>query len=66
MAFGPAPEWSDIGHMNYRVYKGTTNFRVRVTGPAGASKLQVSYTFKHGEIEETATAEGDVSTKTAQ
>lgn len=66
VAVGPAPIWSDIEYMNCRVYKGTTNFRVQVTGPAGASKLQVSYTFKYGEIEETATAEGDVSTETAQ
>ena len=61
---GPAPYWSDA--MPYRVYKGTTNFWVQVTGPAGASKLQVSYTFKYGEVKETATAEGDVSAKTAQ
>lgn len=63
---GPAPNWSDIEYMNCRVYNGTKNFWVQVTGDAGASKLQVSYTFKYGEIEETATAEGDVSTKTAQ
>ena len=61
---GPAPYWSDA--MPYRVYQGTTNFWVQVTGPAGASKLQVSYTFKYGEVKETATAEGDVSAKTAQ
>ena len=61
---GPAPNWSDA--MPYRVYQGTTNFWVQVTGPAGASKLQVSYTFKYGEVKETATAEGDVSAKTAQ
>lgn len=59
-------EWSDIEGMNCRVYKDTTNFWVQVTGPAGASKLQVSYTFKYGEVKETATAEGDVSAKTAQ
>lgn len=61
---GPAPNWSDA--MPYRVYQGTTNFRVQVTGPAGASKLQVSYTFQKGEVKETATAEGDVSAETAQ
>ena len=61
---GPAPYWSDA--MPYRVYQGTTNFWVQVTGPAGASKLQVSYTFKYGEVQETATAEGDVSAETAQ
>ena len=65
VAVGPK-EWSDIDYMNCRVYQGTTNFRVQVTGPAGASKLQVSYTFKYGEVKETATAEGDVSAKTAQ
>lgn len=59
-------EWSDIEGMNCRVYQGTTKFWVQVTGPAGASKLQVSYTFKNGEVQETATAEGDVSAKTAQ
>ena len=61
---GPAPYWSDA--MPYRVYQGTTYFWVQVTGPAGASKLQVSYTFKYGEVKETATAEGDVSAETAQ
>ena len=61
---GPKPNWSDA--MPYRVYKDTTNFWVQVTGPAGASKLQVSYTFQYGEVKETATAEGDVSAETAQ
>lgn len=63
---GPAPNWSNIEGMNCRVYQGTTNFWVQVTGPAGASKLQVSYTFEKGEVKETATAEGDVSAETAQ
>lgn len=66
VTYGGVP-WSEVSDSGLRTYNGDSRkFCIKVTGDAGASKLQVSYTFKYGEIEETATAEGDVSTKTAQ
>lgn len=60
--FGPGPNWSKLSDTGLRTYSNTTqNFRIQLAGPVGASKLQVSYTFKYGDVEETATAEGDVS-----
>ena len=61
VTLGPNP-WSSISDTGLRTYNntGTRQFRIEVTAPAGASKLQVSYTFKHGDVEETATAEGDI------
>lgn len=66
VTYGGAP-WSKVDDRGLRTYSGDSRkFLIKVTGPAGASKLQVSYTFEKGEVKETATAEGDVSAETAQ